>query len=173
MPRRLIAFVVMAMLAVLPAGAHAAEATGVWLHPNGRIEVKIFHCGDRLCGKLVWFKWPDNAHGQPLVDMKNPNPALRARPLLGLTVLRGLRRTGERSWGGGKLYNPDDGKDYRVSISLQGNGTMRVRAYVLLPLFGETEIWSRVAGKPSVLKSSRGRAATGIPALSPMLRGMV
>jgi hypothetical protein len=30
----------------------------------------------------------------PLVYLKNSNPALRGRPLLGLDVLQGLRRTG-------------------------------------------------------------------------------
>jgi hypothetical protein len=29
------------------------------------------------------------------------------QPLLGLTVLRGLRRSGDPAWEGGEIYNPD------------------------------------------------------------------
>jgi uncharacterized protein (DUF2147 family) len=97
-----------------------------------------------LCGKIVWFRWPNDAQGLPLVDFKNTDPALRTRPLLGLTVLYGLRRADERTWEGGKIYNPDDGEDYQAQMSIQDDGTLRVRAYVLLPLFGSTFIWTRI-----------------------------
>jgi uncharacterized protein (DUF2147 family) len=97
-----------------------------------------------LCGKIVWFKWPNDAEGLPLVDVKNPDPALRTRPLLGLTTLWGLRRAGENTWDDGEIYNPDDGTEYQVLMSLQDDGTLRVRVYVFLSIFGETLIWPRV-----------------------------
>jgi uncharacterized protein (DUF2147 family) len=133
-----------ALLAATSVSAESPTPVGVWLHPNGRIQVEIAPCGDRLCGKLVWFKWPNDAQGLPLVDVKNSDPALRTRPLLGLTVLYGLRRTDERSWEDGKIYNPDDGVDYRAEMSIQDDGALRIRAYVLLPTLGETQIWTRV-----------------------------
>ena len=97
-----------------------------------------------MCAKIVWFKWPNDAQGLPLVDLKNTDPALRSRPLLGLTVLRDLRRTGENTWADGKIYNPDDGVDYQAEMSIEKNGTLRVRAYVLIPLFGHTLVWTRI-----------------------------
>lgn len=127
-----------------PGGEQRQTRVGVWLHANKRIEVEISPCSDRLCGQIVWFRWPNDAHGLPLVDLKNPDPTLRTRPLLGLTVLRDLRRADARSWEGGKIYNPDDGIDYNARMSVQTNGTLRVRAYVLLPLFGATQVWTRV-----------------------------
>ena len=138
------ALVLAGLLAATSAGAQDPTPVGIWLHPNGRIQVEIASCGDRLCGKLVWFRWPNDAQGLPLVDLKNPAPALRARPLLGLTILRDLRRAVEGTWEDGKIYNPDDGADYNALISIQDDGTMRVHAYVLLPIFGETQIWTRV-----------------------------
>jgi uncharacterized protein (DUF2147 family) len=133
-----------AVLATISARAEEKTPVGVWLHANERIRVEIFPCGDRLCGKIVWFKWPNDAHGLPLVDLKNEDQALRSRPLLGLTVIRNLRRTGENEWTGGELYNPDDGQEYGVQVSIQNDSTLRVRAYLLLPELGETLIWSRV-----------------------------
>ncbi len=82
--------------------------------------------------------------GCALVDLKNKNPALKTRPLLGLTVLRGLRSAGDGTWRDGKIYNPDDGVDYQALMTIQGDGTLHVRAYVLLPTLGQTQIWTRM-----------------------------
>lgn len=132
------------LLIAAPAVAQSPTPTGVWLHANGRIRVEITPCGDRLCGKLVWFKWPNDLAGLPLVDVKNADPRLRNRPLLGLTVVRDLRRIGENSWGDGRIYNPDDGMDYLATMSILADGTLRVRAYVLMPLLGKTFLWTRL-----------------------------
>ena len=134
----------LAVLAAAPAAAQAPTPIGVWLHDNKRIQVEIAPCGERLCGKLVWFRRPKDAEGLPLADVKNADPALRTRPLLGLTILRDLRRTGERTWEEGRIYNPDDGKDYRALMTIQADGSLRVRAYVMLPLFGKNFTWTRI-----------------------------
>ncbi len=134
----------LALLAATQVRAQSPTPIGVWLHANQRIEIEILPCGDRLCGKLVWFKRPNDAQGQPLVDFKNTDPTLRARPVLGLTILSGLRRTDENTWEDGKIYNPDDGNDYQARMSIKDDGTLRVRAYVILPLLGKTQIWTRV-----------------------------
>jgi uncharacterized protein (DUF2147 family) len=143
---------IFALLAATPAGAQSLTPiaiqsptlAGVWLHPNQRIGVEIAGCGEHMCGKLVWLKRPDDAQGRPLADWKNKDPALRARPLLGLTILSGLRRAGERTWADGKIYNPDDGADYQTLMSIRRDGSLRVRAYVGVPVIGKTVIWTRV-----------------------------
>ena len=105
---------------------------------------EIAPCGDRLCGRIVWFKRPNDAQGRPQIDSKNTDPALRTRLLLGLTVLRSLHRSGERAWEEGEIYNPDDGTDYKASMSMENNNTLHVRAYLLFPMLGKTETWTRV-----------------------------
>ncbi len=71
-------------------------------------------------------------------------PCITLAAPIGLTVLYGLRRTGEDTWEEGHIYNPDDGVDYRARMSIAANGTLRVRAYVLVPIFGKTFTWTRV-----------------------------
>jgi uncharacterized protein (DUF2147 family) len=140
-----VAFVLLATaLFAAPPVAQDPTPIGVWLHPNERIRVEIAPCGEALCGKLVWFKWPNDRQGLPLTDVKNADAKLRSRPLLGLTILHGLRRVGERTWAGGKIYNPDDGVDYNTRMSIDADGSLQVRAYVLIPLIGKTFVWRRV-----------------------------
>jgi uncharacterized protein (DUF2147 family) len=141
---RFICVLLVGVLAVTAASAQSPTPAGVWLHANKRIQIEITPCEDRLCATIVWFQWPNDDNGLPLVDLKNKDPALRARPLLGLKVLYGLRRTGENSWEDGYVYNPDDGVDYRAEMSIAKDGTLRIRAYVFIPWFGHTLIWTRV-----------------------------
>jgi len=100
-----------ALLVAAPVAAQSPTPVGVWLHANERVQVEIASCGDRLCGKIVWFRWPNDAQGLPLLDFKTPDPALRARALLGLTILDDLRRADESTWEDGRLYNPDNGME--------------------------------------------------------------
>jgi uncharacterized protein (DUF2147 family) len=132
------------LFGVTPAAAQSPTPAGVWLDASERVQVEIAPCGEELCGTLVWFRWPNDAQDLPLVDLKNANPELRTRPLMGLTILYGLRRTGEHMWEGGKIYNPNSGRDYNATMLIQDDGSLRVRAYTLHPIFGRTQIWTRI-----------------------------
>ena len=46
--------------------------------------------------------------------------------------------------GVGQIYNGENGKTYNANISLQPDGTLRLRGYVGSPMFGETQIWTRI-----------------------------
>jgi uncharacterized protein (DUF2147 family) len=132
------------LMAASTGHAQGRSPIGVWMHQNQRIQVEIMPCGEQLCGKIVWFKNPTDVDGQPRDDEHNPRTALRSRPLMGMTVLQGMRRAGENDWVGGKIYNPDDGKTYDANLSVQQDGSLRIRAYVATTVLGKTEIWKRV-----------------------------
>jgi uncharacterized protein (DUF2147 family) len=141
------AFIAAMVAAVTATSLHAQDLTpvGVWLHPSKRFEVEIGSCGEELCGRIIWLKSPENAQGQPRTDHENANAALRTRPLLGLTVLQGLRPTGERTWGDGAIYDPDDGSDYKATVKLDDDGTLAVHAYAVTPIFGKTIVFTRAS----------------------------
>jgi uncharacterized protein (DUF2147 family) len=103
---------------------------GTWVMSNGKVTVSVTPCGSELCGKIVRLKEPiSKIDGKPKVDRENPNPALRRRPLIGLSILIGMKPVGAGQWRGA-IYNPDDGKTYRANVTLDGN-TMKVQGCVL------------------------------------------
>lgn len=109
--------------------AMANDATGVWRMENGRVTVKVSPCGGNLCGTVVGLKKPHDNEGKPRLDKENPNPALRSRPVIGLTILSNMKPRGEGYWSG-TIYNPDDGNTYSSNMTLQSGDTIRVRGCV-------------------------------------------
>jgi uncharacterized protein (DUF2147 family) len=120
----------------------AAEPSGVWQTQAGDARVKISKCGGGICGVIVSLKEPiDPATGKPQVDDKNPNPALKKRPMLGLPLFSGMQPVAANKWSG-QIYNADDGGTYASSISVAGPDTLRVEGCVGALCGGET--WTRV-----------------------------
>src|SRR5882757_4857782 len=63
----------------------ASSPMGVWMTQAGDAKVRVSKCGEAICGVVVWLRDPVNpANGLPMVDDKNPNPALARRPMIGL-----------------------------------------------------------------------------------------
>lgn len=130
-----------ALLGAPAAQAAGGEATGVWLTQAGDARVRVSKCGGGLCGVIVGLRDPiDPATGRPQVDDKNPNPALRKRPMVGLPLFRGMRPSGPNRWSG-QIYNADDGSTYLSHVSLAGPNTLKVEGCVGALCGGEN--WTR------------------------------
>lgn len=139
-------FIVAMLVALLAAPSVRAQNTGepigIWLTQAGDARVKVSKCGGGICGVIVGLKEPiDPATGKPQVDDKNPNPALKRRPMIGLPLFSGMRASGPGKWSG-QIYNADDGSSYASSVSVTGPDTLRVEGCVGALCGGET--WTRV-----------------------------
>ncbi len=73
------------------------------------------------------------------------------QPIVGMTILTGLKRHGER-YNGGEILDPDSGSTYRAEARpIDGGARLAVRGYIGLSLFGRSQIWER----PSIPVSPR------------------
>jgi uncharacterized protein (DUF2147 family) len=117
---------------------------GAWFIDGAGAAIQIFDCSGLLCGRIIWLEKARDTAGRLASDDKNPDGVFRQRPLCGLTVLQGLQPAGLDHWNGGSLYNPDDGKTYRVSAELRSADVFVARIYLGMPLFGETRTLLRV-----------------------------
>ncbi|MDA8169365.1 MAG: DUF2147 domain-containing protein [Nitrospiraceae bacterium] len=129
--------------------AHGAadDILGLWKDAKRDAIVRIYKCGDRkgsnnYCGSIAWVK------DGPPTDIKNPDPALRGRPIQGLEILKGFSYEGKDEWAGGTLYDPKTGSTYKGHMRLASPDRLRLKGYVLLPLFGRTTTWTRARGMP-------------------------
>ena len=122
-------------------GAGGRDVGGIWLTQAGDAKVRVGRCGGGLCGTVLWLRDPiDSATGRPQVDDKNEKPALRRRPIIGLSLFIGMRIVGPNKWSG-RIYNADDGKTYGSTVTLQEADKLDVQGCVGSLCGSET--WSR------------------------------
>lgn len=139
----------LAVFLVLAAASSAAsrpvspgDPRGVWMTEDERAALTISECGDRLCGRIVWLESMRGPSGTLRRDEENPDPAKRSEQICGLVVITDLERSGTDTWEG-SVYNPQDGKTYSGRITVLSDTALQVRAYVGLPFFGRSQIWTR------------------------------
>jgi uncharacterized protein (DUF2147 family) len=116
---------------------------GKWVNKDGEANIQIYKKGANYFGKLVWLKRPNNEAGKAKVDLKNPEPSLRNRPILGLEILKNFSYI-DGNWEGGSIYDPKSGNIYSSKMTLDGNDHLNIRGYLGFSFIGRTDIWSRV-----------------------------
>lgn len=108
--------------------------------PRGLIEINE-HDGV-LSGRLVRSLEPED--GPPKLCTRCTD-ARRDQPIIGMTLITGLRKTGDNEWSGGEILDPESGKLYKTKLSLADNGTrLNVRGFIGISLLGRTQTWERV-----------------------------
>jgi uncharacterized protein (DUF2147 family) len=140
--------------ALLASPAMAADVYGVWLTESKSAHVEVYKCPDAtrgpVCGRIVQLLNPKGADGKPVkpeeaVDHRNPDASLRTRKVLQMVFLYDFKATSTaNSFEEGAIYSAEDGKTYKANLSLQTDGTLRLRGYVGAPILGKTQIWTRI-----------------------------
>ncbi|MGB5215571.1 MAG: DUF2147 domain-containing protein [Anderseniella sp.] len=130
-------------MCLTPALAQLREkAFGVWAEEGGEAHIEIAPCKDKLCGHIVWLRKPTGDNGQSQMDLNNPNPALRTRPILGLLIMAGLQPNDDNTYLEGQVYNSEDGKIYDIYLTPEGD-TMEVEG-CLMKFLCDSQTWTRV-----------------------------
>ena len=130
-----VAILLSAVFAAGPAFA-APSVQGHWLTPAKDSVIEVAPCGNRLCGRVSKILKP-NPKGAT-TDAKNPNPALRTRPILGLAILSDFSDAGSQ-WTG-TIYDPRNGKSYRSNLARNPDGTLKVQGCIAF--FCQTQTWT-------------------------------
>jgi len=69
--------------------------------------------------------------------------ANKDQPIVGLTILTGLKKDG-KEWSGGEIMDPANGKVYKSKAELTDGGSkLQVRGYIGVPMFGRSQTWVR------------------------------
>jgi uncharacterized protein (DUF2147 family) len=129
-----------------------SNIVGDWLVQSRDAVIRIEQVGDEYQGHILWqlhnTYGPEDGpglDGKIVTDRHNPDPALRGRPLTGLTLLTGLKFDPQRGrWEHGHVYNSDDGRTYNCWVRLRSLNRLQLHGYIGISLFGGSTVWSRV-----------------------------
>lgn len=131
-----------AILTLGMADGRAAEPTGTWSTEEGRSRVRISPCGSALCGTIVSLKEPNDPEtGKPKLDKNNADAGKRSRPLIGVPIVLGMKKSGDK-WQG-QVYNATDGKTYSGGLTMNGDNSLKLEGCVLGGMICKAQTWTR------------------------------
>lgn len=124
--------------AVTPIGRWRSidDATG-----QAKAVIEVYDAGSgKLSAKIV--ELIDTSDGpNPLCDLCEG--ARKRQPILGMVIAWGLKRDGA-SWSGGRILDPENGKEYSVKMTpIAGGKRLEVRGFLGFSLLGRTQVWHR------------------------------
>lgn len=152
---------VVVLVAAMSNTASASEPVGEWLVKDGNARIRIESCANGLWGFIAWTR-------EPGTDRKNPDPAKRTRPIVGVPIVRGMMPVKPNRWEG-EVYNAESGKMYSAAITLLSDDVLKIEGCVLGGLFCGGENWTRVQQpeqktteqKPTAQRPGDNRATSG------------
>lgn len=69
--------------------------------------------------------------------------ARKDQPIVGMTIVSGLKKTGDE-YTGGEILDPKNGKVYKSKLTLRDGGKkVEVRGFIGMPMFGRSQVWLR------------------------------
>jgi uncharacterized protein (DUF2147 family) len=139
------AFTSVAPVAKTPQEGNLNSPVGLWraVHAEGKPEkslVRITESGGVLSGKVEVIHDPEEAKALCTActgERKN-------QPMLGMTILSGVKPVDDGVWDGGEILDPIHGKQYKARLQiLEGGRKLEVRGYIGMPMLGQSQIWIR------------------------------
>lgn len=139
----------LAVLTVMLASNAFAQATspvGRWTTIDDETKkpksvIAIWEENGKLFGKIEKLFLEPNEKQDPVCDKCQGD--LKDKPILGMTILRDLKKDDDE-WTGGTVLDPANGKTYKCKIAVEDGGKkLKVRGYVGLSLLGRTQHWVR------------------------------
>lgn len=118
------------------------DLIGVWLTADKSGKIEIFKENNKFFGKSTSVDGNNTRK-----DVNNPDSKKRNVLLTEVFILKDFVYNGTNKWIDGEIYDPNNGKTYKCTITMKNKKAIDVRGYVGISLFGRTEKWTKVNQK--------------------------
>ena len=134
--------IVVAMLMMMLAGGALADTSspaGVWKSIDDKTKkersiIRITEVNGEFQGVVE--KLFDQPGDDPAHLCKECKGERKDKPIVGMTILWGLKKDGD-IWAGGEILDPHNGKIYRCKMTLSDDGkSLNVRGFIGISLIG-------------------------------------
>ncbi len=124
--------------------AQAEAPLGIWRtlnEENGkpRSLIKVYKDDGKLYGKVhKLFREPHENQDPHCIHCKPDDPRYNKR-ILGMVLMKNLEKEEDNRWVNGIVLDPDNGTEYKCYLEVISPDTLKVRAYLGVPLLGRTK----------------------------------
>jgi uncharacterized protein (DUF2147 family) len=145
--KAVLAAMVFATTCVVAVSAMAQSTpVGLWRNVDdktgeAKAEIRVAETNGALVGRIEKSLKKDAKPGAACDECSDDR---KGKPMLGLEIIRGGKKAeGKDVWEGGKILDPENGKEYRASFTpIEDGKKLEVRGY--LGPFWRTQTWNRV-----------------------------
>ncbi len=136
--------IVCSVFVLISCSAYSQNILGRWKTIDdetgkGLSIVEIFQVKGKVYGKIIDILNPQNK--DKICNLCDGDE--RNKPLLGLTIIKGLEKDGAE-YSNGTILDPKSGKQYSCYITLDKPDRLKVRGFLGISLLGRTQYWHRV-----------------------------
>lgn len=132
--RRLLAACIAASVCA-PAMANDGDAAiGVWRNRSNSVHIEAHHCGQSMCGKVVW------ASAKAIADAKRGGTA----NLIGLDIFSDFKKDRKGVWHG-KVFVPDMNRTFSGTMILVDPNTLKGTGCALGGVVCKTQLLTRIS----------------------------
>ena len=127
------------------AAAAAEQICGKWESSEKNLIVQVYMQDNQFIAKIVWYNDTDGKPMDYWTDKRNPDPSLRNRKILGMSVLQNMTYMAcTNSWEDGTIYDSKNGREWNASAYIDKNGLLKVKGYWHFKFIGRTMTFKRV-----------------------------
>ena len=108
---------------------------------EAKAEIRVTEAAGALSGRIEKSLKKDSKPDATCTECADDR---KGQPITGLEIIRGGKKAeGKDVWEGGKILDPENGKEYRASFTpIDGGAKLEVRGY--LGPFWRTQVWQRM-----------------------------
>ena len=132
---------------------------GYWLTSGSIVEIE--NCNNQVCGKIVTVFVEDGVDPESVLDENNKDKSLRKRSIIGIDLLSEfeIKNKDQKTFKGGRIYDPRSGNSYKSNLYLNDNGILKVEGCLAFICDGEewqplTVKFNEDGTKEAILKNS-------------------
>jgi uncharacterized protein (DUF2147 family) len=109
-----------------------------------KAEIRITQTAAGTLSGVVERSLLNNPSAEPLCSLCSDDR--KGQPKIGMEIIRGGQQgDGKMVWEGGKILDPENGKNYSLRLTpIEGGKKLEVRGYLGAPILGRTQTWIRV-----------------------------
>ena len=124
-----------ACIPAIPAIAADGDAAGgVWRNRSNSVHIEAHHCGQSMCGKVIW------ASDKAIADARRGG----TKNLIGLDIFSDFRKDRKGIWHG-KVFVPDMNRTFSGTMILVDANTLKGTGCALGGIVCKTQILTRIS----------------------------